>query len=259
MAWRSMRSVAASIVRERVVRRLLPYEVISYGNRNDRAGALHRAWGHVFSNQLEGAYYEFGVYRGASFRTAVRAYQELAAWARAQTTSDETWRRQAFEAYSKYPHAFYAFDTFSGIPTNAEGRSAFAAGYYTCSLDEFRRLNREEGIEESVRIRYFQGRFADIAQQHAETLAGLQPAAIVNIDCDLYASARDALDIVMPKLLQGSALLFDDWNNFAADRDRGERRAAQEFLERHPAFSLEPWFPYAHDGQAFLVHRNHSA
>lgn len=105
-------------------------------------------------------------------------------------------------------------------------------------------------------IRYFVGTFADVAQGEAETLKELQPAAIVNIDCDLYASARDAVEIVASKLVQGSVLLVDDWNTFAADRNAGERKAMREFLEAHPELSIESWFPYEYAGQAFLVHRN---
>jgi hypothetical protein len=33
-------------------------------NKNDRAGALHRAWGHIFTNHIQGDYVEFGVYQG---------------------------------------------------------------------------------------------------------------------------------------------------------------------------------------------------
>ena len=35
-------------------------------NLNDRRGALHKAWGHIFSNHLLGDYVEFGVYYGDS-------------------------------------------------------------------------------------------------------------------------------------------------------------------------------------------------
>ena len=62
MSRRALRSSVASVIRERVVRPLLPYSVTADMNRNDRVGALHRAWGHVFTSQLLGAY-EFGVYK----------------------------------------------------------------------------------------------------------------------------------------------------------------------------------------------------
>lgn len=77
----SVRSAVAGFIRERIVRRMLPPELFVSANRNDRAGALHRAWAHVFTSHLQGGYYEFGVYRGAAFRDSYRVYHELFAWA----------------------------------------------------------------------------------------------------------------------------------------------------------------------------------
>lgn len=252
----TLRSMIGSLIREKLVRRLLPYEVIAAGNRNDRAGAVHRAWGHLFTNHIEGAYYEFGVYRGETFRASYRSYQELSAWAERQLISNEPWRRAAIDTYATSRHEFYAFDTFSGMPENSEGNVIFSARNFECSLEKFSRLNRKAGIVEGKGVRYFKGTFVEIAAREGPALATLQPAAIVNIDCDLYASTRDALQLVEPKLQQGSVLLVDDWNVFNADRNCGERRAIREFLAAHPAFSFEPWFAYAFAGQAFLVHRD---
>ncbi|HYE89531.1 MAG TPA: TylF/MycF/NovP-related O-methyltransferase [Terriglobales bacterium] len=212
-------------------------------------GALSRAWGHVFTNRLAGAYYEFGVYRGDTFRAAVAATAPFLAWQAAQRVSPEPWRR-ARQPIT--PH-FYAFDTFAGMPDNAEGEPTFAAGTFACSLDEFTRRNRAVGIVEGERVRYFAGTFASVKP---ETIAPLEPAVIVNLDCDLEASTRDALALVAPKLVQGTVLLVDDWNAFAADPRRGQRRALADFLAAHTELAVEPWFAYHFVGQAFLVHHS---
>ena len=39
---------------------------ISNVNLNDVSGALHKAWAHIFNNNLHGLYIEFGVYKGNS-------------------------------------------------------------------------------------------------------------------------------------------------------------------------------------------------
>ena len=41
--------------------------LLGASNRNDRIGALYRAWGHVFSSQISGNYIEYGVYKGTTF------------------------------------------------------------------------------------------------------------------------------------------------------------------------------------------------
>lgn len=241
-------------VREKIASRLLPPHVTSDLNRNDRVGALHRAWGHVFTSQIEGAYYEFGVYRGDTFRDSFKVYQGYFRWQQAQITSPEPWRQKVAATYARYRHHFYAFDTFKGTPPNEEKNVTFAEGTFFCSLDEFKQLNRAVGIVESDQVRYFAGTFAETRVRQTEELERMQPAAIANLDCDLYSSATDALAIIGPKLVRGSVLLVDDWNTFAARRDSGERLALAEFLSQHPEFELEPWFAYMYTGQAFLVH-----
>jgi len=164
------------------------------------------------------------------------------------------WRRQIKHDFS---HHFYAFDTFEGMPDNQENMPVFAKGTFLSSLEEVRLAGEKLGMFEGERIRYFKGMFKDIAKFKAEEIKQLQPAVVVNIDSDLYVSAVDALEIVRPKLQQGTVLLMDDWNCFRADRNQGERRALKEFLEKYPQVEVENWFSYSHTGQAFVVHLQH--
>ena len=242
------------LIRHRIVAPLLPGFVLQDINRNDKTGVLFRAWGHVFANHLAGGYYEFGVYQGDSFRASVHAYRTIARWYRAQLRSQEGWRRTTARIALDQSRPFYAFDTFAGMPDNDEGVAVWSPGFVACSLGEFRRRNHQAGIVESDTIRYVEGDFADVLRNQATLLGSLVPAAIVNIDCDLYKSACSALAIIAPKLRQGTVLLMDDWNGFHAAPDRGERRALHEFLAQHPDITMEPWFSYAYMGQAFLVH-----
>lgn len=251
---RDLRSKATGFVRERLVRPLLPDSVATHVNRNDRVGALYRAWGYIFTNRMEGAYYEFGVYRGSSFRASYQAYQFFQQWLEGQLSSAEPWRQEVSAPFARAQHSFYAFDTFQGMPENGEENAVFAAGNFLCSLEEFSRLNAEASVREGATVRYFRGTFDSIYQRRADEIQALQPAAIANIDCDLYASTRDALKILASKLRQGSVLLMDDWNGFYAQSSKGGRRALKEFSERRPEFSFEPWFAYEFVGQAFLVH-----
>ena len=140
------------------------------------------------------------------------------------------------------------------MPDNDEGNVTFSSGTFLCSIEEFTSLNQAAGIETGENVRYFVGMFSDVANRDANELEDIQPAAIVNLYCDLYSSAKDALTIAVPKFVQGTVILADDWNTFAADTRKGERRAVAEMLENHPELSLEPWFPYHYTGQSFFVH-----
>lgn len=64
-------------------------------NKNDRAGALHKAWGHIFTNHICGDYVEFGVYHGGSFVESYKQYKTFDRWLQGQLVSPEAWRRTA--------------------------------------------------------------------------------------------------------------------------------------------------------------------
>lgn len=194
------------------------------------------------------------MYRGDTFRTSWKVHQGYAQWQRSQLTAQENWRQEVAKHYASFRHEFYAFDSFIGLPDNDEENVTFGSGMFPFSLDEFDKLNREQGIIQSDVIRYYPGYFEEVSRRESDSLKQLQPAAIINLDCDLYASAKDALAIVASKLVQGSILLADDWNAFSADRNSGERKAIAEFLIEHPKIHFESWFPYHYVGQAFLVH-----
>lgn len=254
----SVRSLLKKI-RDRIGARLIPTGIGDRLNRNDREGALHHAWGYVFTNQIKGGYYEFGVYRGDTFRTSYKVWQEFNRWQMGQLDAPELWRRQVAEHFSGYNHGFYAFDTFEGMPNNQEGEITFGPGTFAFGLDEFRKLNEIDSIVENDHIRYYKGTFADIREQEVESLQSLQQAAIINLDCDLYQSAKVALNIIGSKLMQGTVLLVDDWYTFKSQRNAGERRAISEFLEEHPEIEIENWFSYHYSGQAFIIHRREIA
>jgi O-methyltransferase len=73
------------------------------------------------------------------------------------------------------------------------------------------------------------------------------------VDCDLYASARLVLDFVEPLLADGSIVLFDDWNVYQRDPNKGERRAFAELLQRRPDISAEPLMEIGGHGQGFIL------
>lgn len=219
-----------------------------HSNRNDRVGMLHRAWGYAVTNFIRGAYYEFGVYQGESFIASWVEYLKWLKWVRRQLSSSEEWRREAIMDYASYKHEFYGFDTFDGMPENDEGGVAYLRkGCFMSSYDDVNRRCLKAG----VKCKLFKGPFSKLGD---ETLNSMQDAAIVNIDSDLYISARDALEKVKGKLQQGTVLLMDDYHCFSSVESKGEKRALREFCEKYPQFRFEPWVTYLYVGQSFICH-----
>jgi hypothetical protein len=65
-------------------------------------------------------------------------------------------------------------------------------------------------------------------------------AAVVYIDCDLYASTVPVLEFVKEFLQVGTIIVFDDWYCYHGRPDRGEQRAFQEFRARYPDLKFVP-------------------
>lgn len=216
-------------------------------SRNDRKGMLYRAWGYIFINLIEGAYYEFGVYQGESFLNSWQAYQYYYKRWSESLISTELWRREATREFIKYEHYFYGFDTFRGTPENNEDNRVFPKGSYSASYAEVEKKCRKA----NMRFRLFKGLFSEVDE---EELKSLQPAAIIHIDSDLFFSARDALEKIETELRQGTILLMDDYNCFSSSDSKGERRALKEFCEKYPQFRFEPWQAYFLVGQSFICH-----
>ncbi|OGQ05125.1 MAG: hypothetical protein A2W61_06305 [Deltaproteobacteria bacterium RIFCSPLOWO2_01_44_7] len=236
-----------------VFKKVLPSYVTFDQNRNDRSGALHKAWGHIISNNIRGAYYEFGVYKGDSLYESLRIYNEYLNWIRNQKKSQELWRRKVDWFVG---HQFYAFDTFEGMPANEEEHHAFKRGYFLAGIEEVQA--RLAPLPGSEKIGYFQGTFKQVAKQFVcvggcAVAKNLDKVAIANVDCDLYSSTVDALRILEGKLQQGSVLLFDDWYQFNADNNQGQRRGVKEFLNKNKQIILEEYITYSHCGKAFIV------
>ena len=231
--------------------RFLPNYIRVDQNRNDRSGALHKAWGHIISNNIKGSYYEFGVYKGDSLSESLRIYNNYYNWIQSQKNSDEEWRKKV-HLYAD--HQFYAFDTYEGMPENDEGHHAFQQGSFLGTLDEVKK--RINSLKQSKRVSYFKGEFSKVHREQPQEIENLDKVAIANIDCDLYQSTKDALEMIKDKLQQGTVLLMDDWDQFCADNSKGQRKALKEFLEKNNHIHVEDYIIYSFIGKAFIVHIN---
>jgi hypothetical protein len=186
----------------------------------------------IAADKIEGDYLEFGVYTGTSF---IHSYKAI---------------KKVFELF-KMPHGgekendcierhellgkkrFFAFDSFQGLPeledVDKETRD-FAKGKFTCSESEFRGNLIKAGIPlENVVI--IPGWFEQTCTMQTIKKYGMEKAAIIHIDCDLYASTKTALNFVKPLLTDGTIIIFDDWYCFRGDPNLGEQKAFYEWRE----------------------------
>jgi hypothetical protein len=59
-------------------------------------------------------------------------------------------------------------------------------------------------------------------------------AAFLHMDADLYSSTRTVLDMMAPRIVPGTVIVFDEFFNYPGWRE-GEYRAFMEFVAAHAA------------------------
>lgn len=167
---------------------------------------------------IEGYYMEFGSHEANTMRMAWRCFGQLFDW------------------------HFIAFDSFQGLPeiSPIDRQEIWQQGKLRTEEEAFIRLCRAAGMPRD--------RLSTVAGFYDATLtpdlaARLAPrkAAVVYVDCDLYLSTVPVLEFITGFLQPGTVVVFDDWNCFLADPDKGERRAWREFRDRHRELRFEPF------------------
>ena len=187
---------------------------------------------------VKGDYYEFGLFRGYTF---------LQAW-------------NHCKALDLGEVNFYGFDSFEGLPP-AEGidqvDGRFFEGQFACSKAEVEKNLAENGMDPS-RTTLVKGFYEDSLTEDLRVRHDFQPASVVLLDCDYYASTRTAMLWMQPYVGVGTVLLFDDWYSYSEgdDNELGQQKALHEFLQENPQFSVEFLWEFAPHGKGFIVRSN---
>jgi O-methyltransferase len=172
----------------------------------------------VINRPIDGYYFEFGSHEANTMRMAWQSFGRLFDW------------------------HFVSFDSFQGLPAIEEidEQQIWEKGKLRTEEESFLRLVTRAGMPRS-RLSTVPG-FYD-ATLTPDLAARLLPrkAAVVYIDCDLYHSTVPILAWIPPFLQPGTVVVFDDWNCFRADPDKGERRAWREFCDANPRLHFEPF------------------
>lgn len=181
-----------------------------------------------------GDYYEFGLFKGYSF------------WA----------AQKAANAHGARNMHFYGFDSFAGLPDvsgpDQTEKGDFYKGQYACAYESVRDALDRAGVDWN-RTTLIPGYFNESLTPGLRDKHGMRDAVIALIDCDLYASTADVLRFLDPLIRDRSVLIFDDWNCFDGNNDKGQRRAFREYLARRTDLKPEPLFTYGSWGQAFVM------
>lgn len=160
-----------------------------------------------------------------------------------------------FKAIGCLPNRAFGFDSFVGLPDEAQGvprHNDWVKGAFNL-IDE---INSNKKIDSetnniydalSVLVDRFPQEYIEIlcfvAGFYSDTLDSgavkqwdIKPASFVDIDCDLYISAKQALDFIFENHLvaDNCIIRYDDWYG-TAEGVGGESKAHYETVEKYNA------------------------
>ena len=80
-------------------------------------------------------------------------------------------------------------------------------------------------------VRLHSGWFEDTLPEFQQSI-GLQPLALMHIDCDLYSSTCTILDALAANIVPGTIIIFDEYLNYPGWQ-QDEFRAWQEHVVKY--------------------------
>jgi len=212
---------------------------IDYNNNEIRVKEKYRffqlAYDYLYGNEVHGDYYEFGCHKARTFRMSISEA-----------------RKKDFDFMR-----FYAFDSFEGLPEAAEidRFPGWEKGMLKTSEDMFEALIREHGVY-TDKVELVKGFFDQslTSELQNKMLKDGSKLSFAYIDCDFYDSTVPVLEFILPFLQEGAIVAFDDWNNFKANPNKGEKRAFREFCERHKdKIAFEEFLTFGWMGKSFIA------
>jgi hypothetical protein len=177
---------------------------------------------------VSGYYFEFGCHEANTMCMAWNTFKYLFDW------------------------TYVGFDSFEGLPeiTNIDKQQIWEKGKLKTGENKFVRKVTKQGIPRNKLITVKGFYDESLTPELCDRLLPTK-AAVIYIDCDLYKSTVPVLEFIKPFLQIGTIVVFDDWNCFYGDPDRGERRAFHEFCGKNPELIFES-FVETNEGKAFI-------
>ncbi len=181
--------------------------------------------------QVEGGYFEFGVYEGTSLYAAVKAHKKI-----------KSVMKRNFYGFDSFDEGFKYFDKRDEHPFFKEGD--FVSSYEK-TKKRFAKFHN---------VKLIKGYFEEtVVGEKAKSIHGHDTCAIVFIDCDLMSPSVVALEYIAPLLREGSIIIIDDYYAYKGKEDLGPYGAFQAFLASHPNIKVREFADYGYGGKSFIV------
>lgn len=185
-------------------------------------------------NVDNGDYYEFGIFKGFTF-----AYSFSYA------------KRKKLDKMT-----FFGFDSFKGLPEiiglDITKEMPFYKGQFSAKKEKVIKDISRTNIDWS-KAHIIEGFFNQTLNDETKKKYGMNKIAVALIDCDLHSSTVEVLNFIRNMLLDKTIMIFDDWNAFNRDNERGQPKAFNDFLNTNKHISAEEFFSYGAYGKVFII------
>ena len=144
----------------------------------------------------------------------------------------------------------FGFDSFKGLPEEAtfDDDGTWNPGDYYAKEKNVRKFLSKEGVNWE-KVKLIKGWFKDTLKPGLIKENNIEKASVIMIDCDMYISAKEALDFCVPLIKDKTIIIFDDWNSAnLAKRNLGEKKAFEEFMNENPHFEYFDFDNYSYQG-----------
>lgn len=202
---------------------------------------IKKAFHQVTTEQVEGGYFEFGVFEGSSLYAAVHAHKEISS-------------KKSEKFYTKkFARHFYGFDSFDqGFKYLDENdkHPFFKEGDFTSSYGKCKKR-----FKNHPHVKLIPGYFEEsVGGKSAAEMFPEGKCAILFIDCDLTNPAYVVLDFMKSSLQKGTIIILDDYYAYNADPEKGTAGALARFLRENPSILVREFFEYGYNGKSFVVY-----
>ena len=188
---------------------------------------LHKAVQWIVEHEnrsVIGDYLEFGVYYGSSLACMYKV----------------------LESFRMNNVRLFGFDSFEGLPETAisDDNGNWSPGAFKSSYKYTVEYLTKKDIDWN-RVFLVKGWYSITLNDELIRKYNISKASLIMIDCDMYLSAKEALNFCTPLIQDRAIIIFDDWNaSQLADKNLGEKRAFDEFLAANPHLTAQEFGNY---------------